>query len=147
LTVFERERPQGLVHVSAEEVEIITGLESLTEGTERRITLAARSPERLSDRMVVPFGHFVHCLQTSLWNRAQFPAQFDLRLYCGEADSRAGLLRVDADLFRLDAAVYVLGRQEMPGLIPIAQEAYDGEPYSAVPLLRIQNPASPTWPV
>jgi ABC-type phosphate/phosphonate transport system substrate-binding protein len=125
---IERNRIEGdPIRVFAEEVSIITRNELLSDGTEKRITLGARTEERVSDRMVPPFGHFVQCLQTSLWERAGIPLRFDLVLYCNEAGSKTGLLSGDAELFRLDPAAYVGARREVPGLSPLVREAYRGK--------------------
>jgi ABC-type phosphate/phosphonate transport system substrate-binding protein/tRNA A-37 threonylcarbamoyl transferase component Bud32 len=124
---IERNRASGtLVHVSAEEATEINRLEPPGEGANKRLFLAFRLPERGSDRVVPIFGLFAHCLQTSLWHRAQFGAMFDLRLYPSEPDTQGSLIKGEADLARLDPAAYVLGRRAMPGLIPVVRELYGG---------------------
>lgn len=126
---IERNRIEGApIRVFAEETHIITRHELLSGGAEKRITLGARTQERVSDRMVPPFGHFVQCLQTSLWARTALSMQFDLVLYGNESGSKAGVLAGDAELFRLDPAAYVMARKQVPGLNPLVWEAHQDKP-------------------
>jgi ABC-type phosphate/phosphonate transport system substrate-binding protein/tRNA A-37 threonylcarbamoyl transferase component Bud32 len=125
----ERNRASGLpIPVSAEQMAEITSLESFSEGTHERFTLAIRLPERGSDRVVPVFGLFAHCLQTSLWHRTRFAAKFDLRLYPSQGEVDEGLGKGEADLARLDPAGYLAGKQGTLVPIPIAQELRGGIP-------------------
>jgi ABC-type phosphate/phosphonate transport system substrate-binding protein/tRNA A-37 threonylcarbamoyl transferase component Bud32 len=127
---IERDRNEDApIRIFSEEISIITRHGPINDGTEKPLTLAARTRERNADRMVPPFGYFVQCLQTNLWQQAELPARFDLVLHYSEASSQDSALAGSADLFRLDPAAYVVTRKKMPALTPLARESYDeGKP-------------------
>jgi len=117
-------KTNGRVTATAEELAAISGFESLGDATDTRMTLGLRSPDRLTDRTLEPMAAFVHCLTTSLWKQANYPAAFDLSLFYRETNLLASLLRSEADVFQADPASFVLARRQLPGLVPVARHVY-----------------------